>query len=314
MVDFFDNLYSSVINKNKFLFKIKFYSFLRFSIRILANLIIPIYFLSTHKNNRYALKKTNRSTERIIVSLTTFPLRISKVWLVVESILRQSHQPDKIILWLSKEQFATLEMLPARLLKMQDRGLEVRLCEGDLRSHKKYYYSFKEYANDVIVTVDDDILYPTDMIESLMNSHKQNPLSVVCRYAFRMCYKNNKLMKYNSWSQLYNYVPPSYETFFGSGGGTLFPPNSLHCEVLNKNVFSTICFLADDIWLNAMVRLNNVNIVKVNCSNTLLPVINKNNTTLYSVNVGENQNDKQLQNVSAYCLVKYNTDPFLNRN
>lgn len=308
MVDFFDNLYFSVIDKNKFLLRIKFYSFLRFSIRILANLIIPIYFLSTHKNNRYALKNSNKSTGRIIVSLTTFPLRISKVWLVVESILRQSHQPDKIILWLSKEQFATLEMLPSRLLKMQDRGLEVRLCEGDLRSHKKYFYSFKEYANDIIVTVDDDVIYNSKIISELYNTYLLHPNAVCCNLAVDILVEDKIVLPYIEWKYTKSILTPSYSLLPIGVGGVLYPPKLLCKDVLNVELFKENCFLADDIWLNVMCRMNNTPVVKTKLNSFFLPVFYVNNVALNSINDTLGRNDIQLANVRNYYLVNYKYD------
>ena len=44
---------------------------------------------------------TNRKP-KIIVSLTSIPSRIHLTHLVIESILRQTVLPDKIVLWLSK--------------------------------------------------------------------------------------------------------------------------------------------------------------------------------------------------------------------
>lgn len=46
-----------------------------------------------------------KSGEEIIVSLTTFPARISTVWITIETIFRQEVMPDRIVLWLAKEQF-----------------------------------------------------------------------------------------------------------------------------------------------------------------------------------------------------------------
>ena len=60
---------------------------------------------------RHLLKKgrnklhPRQSGEEVIVSLTTFPARISTVWITIETIFRQEVMPDRIVLWLAKEQF-----------------------------------------------------------------------------------------------------------------------------------------------------------------------------------------------------------------
>jgi hypothetical protein len=61
MIDFFDKLYSSIISKNAFLDKIRFYSLLRVVIRTTANIILPVYFKLTSNNPHYALKPTEKT-------------------------------------------------------------------------------------------------------------------------------------------------------------------------------------------------------------------------------------------------------------
>src|SRR5690554_3260312 len=117
MINLFNNLYSSIKNKNSFLSKIRFYSLLRVIVRQTANIVLPVYFQLT--KGEYSIPKENQTIEDgLIVSFTSFPARIKKVHLVVESILRQTVLPHRIILWLSKEQFPTEKSLPKKLLEL----------------------------------------------------------------------------------------------------------------------------------------------------------------------------------------------------
>ena len=90
------------------------------------------------------------------------------MWHVVECMFRQSYQPKKIILWLSQEQFPNEEDIPMSLRKRVNNIFQIRMVSGDIRSHKKYYYVVKEYPNSLILLIDDDLYYPTDMIEQLV--------------------------------------------------------------------------------------------------------------------------------------------------
>jgi hypothetical protein len=225
--------------------------------------------------------------------------------------LRQSKKPDQILLWLSKNQFPSLECLPTNLLKLRKRGLQIELKEDDLRSHKKYYYFLQKFPNDIMITVDDDIFYPTNAIATLVNGHNKFPDAVVARYGFKIKVKNNQIEPYRTWQTNYNHCFPEYSLFFGSGGGVLFPVGSLSKEALNKDVFLNICLNADDVWLNSICRINKRKIYKVTdleCS--ILPIINKNNITLASKNLFENQNDKQISDVREYFISTKNIDPF----
>ena len=82
-----------------------------------------------HPSNRYGLNRKPRK-QRVIVSFTSYPKRIGDVWLVVETLLRQSMKPDAVILWLAESQFpGRLDDLPKRLVAQQERGLTIRFCD-----------------------------------------------------------------------------------------------------------------------------------------------------------------------------------------
>jgi hypothetical protein len=310
IVDLFDKLYNHIADRNKFLTKVRFYSIQRFSVRVIANLFIPLYYKLTKNNKSAKLSDTDSHVPVLIVSLTTFPARIKRVWIVIESILRQTHKPDRIILWLSKEQFGSMSELPKNLLDLCNRGLEIRFCDQDYKSHKKYYYALKEYPEDIMVTFDDDIIYPTFLIAQLVSLHKKYPESVCCHRGLVIKTNKNKILPYIEWPALKKDVGTSYRIFQTSGGGTLFPPHSLHNEVLNYEVFTKFCFYADDIWLNIMCYLNDVTIVTSDFHSDYLPVINLKNQMLSSINVDLFENDKQLENVRNYYIEKAGIDAF----
>ena len=121
---------------------------------VAANALYPIYCAWSPLP-----KQRTTQGERMVVSLTTFPLRIGKVHLTIQSILRQSRPADRILLWLSKEEFPEEAQLPANLLRLKEKGLDIRFCDN-IRSFKKVFYTAQEFENDVIVTADDDALYP----------------------------------------------------------------------------------------------------------------------------------------------------------
>jgi len=312
MIDFFDRIYTKIENKNQFLTKIKYYGLLRFLIKITVNGLVPILFLLTKNNKKhYLLKTETKESPLVIVSLTSFPARIKRVWLVVETILRQTHKPDKIILWLSKEQFPALEILPPRLLDQQKRGLEIRLVDGDLKSHKKYYYTLHEFPDDIMITIDDDIFYRSKMIEDLYEYSCRFTKNVIAQYCKQMKWKENRLSPHITWPIKYEEIINSDNLFFGSGGGTLFPPHSFYPYVLNEELFISLTPTADDVWLNTMCKLNQTKVTQTIYHTDRLPVLNKEKMSLASVNNGRSQNDIQLNAVREYFIKKKSVDPYL---
>lgn len=247
----------------------------------------------------------------VIVSLTSFPARIDNVWQVIECMLHQTVLPKKILLWLSKEQFPSKESVPVSLSSMEDGIFEIRFVEGDIRSHKKWYYAFQEFENEYIFLIDDDFYYPSDIIERTLNAHIIHPDTIICNYGRKPLYNSDgSLQPYNRWRAYH--TENDTDVFFGSGGGTLINPSWLHKDVMNIDLCLTLTPIADDIWLNAMCNFAGLKKHLLSYG-SYLPVTNKNSSTLCSVNVEQNMNDVQLNDVISYYKNKFNLNPF-NRN
>lgn len=310
MINVFDKLYSSIKDKNLFLSRMRVYSLFRFLIRLTSNIILPIYLYLTQFGENNKLKKTDKVKDLIIVSLTSFPARISRLWLTIETILRQTHKPDKIILWLSRNQFSDTNSLPNSLLRLQKRGLEIRFCNEDLRSHKKYFYAIKEFPNDVIITVDDDVFYNSNLIENLIKLYEKFPKCVCCNFCTEIKVLDNKIQPYLKWDNYYISELPDFKIFPVGKGGILYPPTALDSNVINSDIFMAKCVFADDIWLNIMTKMAGNMVVKSNYNSQFLPIMNYKDITLAEINVNEGLNDKQLIDVRNYCINDLGKDPF----
>lgn len=135
----------------------------------------------------------------LIISLTSFPARLKTCFLSIETLLNQSHKPSRVILWLSSAQINEKD-LPKSLLSQQRRGLDIRFVEEDFRSYKKLHYALQEFSDALIITADDDLLYPKDWVKSLYDAYKQTPDCVVCHRAYNMELENaTKVLNYRDW-------------------------------------------------------------------------------------------------------------------
>lgn len=233
----------------------------------------------------------------IIISLTSFPRRINKVWITIITLLQQSLKPQKVILWLSKDQFPTTKVLPEELLKLTKKGLEIRFVEGDMKSHKKYYYAFKEFPDTPILLVDDDIIYHSKMAEELYKHFTSR--KVHFGYGYQMRRDGNcRILQYNDWKHL-SHKSRNKDLFFGSGGGTLMIPSTMYKDCLREDLFIELCPKADDVWLNAMARLSGLVLEKVR-NESGVPVLINQNKRLSESNVGLSENDNQIENINSY--------------
>lgn len=153
LLDTLFNINCSLSSTPAILEKTRINSAIRFGLRRLANGLLPATY-------RRRPGPSLTGTVPVVVSMTSFPARIQKVWIVVETMLRQRQSPEKIVLWLSRDQFpGGHSQLPERLLAQQERGLDIRFVDGDIRSHKKYYYAFAEFPDRHILTDHNGHLY-----------------------------------------------------------------------------------------------------------------------------------------------------------
>lgn len=270
-------------------------------LRLIARNTLPNWLESEEYGN-------NVPKSDIIVSLTSFPARINDVHLVIRCFLRQTVLPQKILLWLSKEQFEGVE-IPENLESLQNDIFEIRFVDGDIRSHKKYFYVLGEFPEDKILLVDDDIFYPSTMIQELLDAYNSYPNYVICRYGSLIKFSGNEPNKFHTWWWEIAEECNNQDFFFGSGGGTLISRNLLYEDIINIDLARQLTPIADDIWLNAMVNLKGTKKYKVKCG-LLLQNEDQQTVRLTSENTGKNLNDVQFKNVIAYYKEKINKNPF----
>lgn len=268
-------------------------------LKYFLNITIPFYYKITKRKKQISPRRYAK--ELVIVSLTTFPARMKTLPIVLESLFRQSVKPDKIILWLADTQYPDKLKTYYDLKSFIDKGLEIKYCD-DLRSHKKYYYSMKENPTAVIVTVDDDVIYPENMLEKLLRTHKIYSNCIVANRAHKMIISKDVVRPYSQWvTRAGNKEKPDLFLCPTGCGGVLYPPECMDMRVFDKDVFMSICKYADDLWLKCMSFLKGTKIVITeNDSPEIIDVIGNKKNGLAKINVEEDYNTSQLNNVTEY--------------
>jgi hypothetical protein len=251
---------------------------------------------------------------QLIISITSFPQRMSDLHFALYSLLTQTLKPDAVVLWLGEEEFPNKEEnLPRSILLLKNNGLTIKWCK-DLSSYTKLIPALKEYPDDIIVTADDDIYYPRNFLKLLYEAYLKEPQYIHCHRAHRITFDKNKNIKdYSKWIKEISNVEPSFCNFLTSGAGVLFPPKSLYKDVLDEELFLKLSPTADDIWFWAMAVLNNtkINVIKNNISklcytNAAREYGLTGEITLAQQNIGGGGNDKQLKNIFNHYPVLQN--------
>lgn len=256
-------------------------------------------FLTVQKHAYETMKALIR--KRLIISLTTYPRRIHAVAQVIESLCVQTRKPSEIVLWLAESQFPEKELeLPEELLRLVARKcLTIRWCD-DLKSHKKYFYAFQEYPDDLVVTVDDDVIYSPTTLDTLYKSYLLYPEAVsTMRGHLILVSEENEMLPYNKWIQETDLCAhkPSMQLFATGVAGILYSPNLFRREFFDKDAIMLCCPLADDLWLKAMQLASDVPVVVAGPRDVLQYIPGTQETALCNVNVKQGQNDVQLRQI-----------------
>ena len=105
----------------------------------------------------------------VVVSITSWVERIVYVKKIIESIMDNTIQPDRVYLYVSKSEFVNIE-LPKDLVAYfeSDERLIINWVEGENTKTMKKVFPILQYLDDddIIITADDDIIFPNDLIES----------------------------------------------------------------------------------------------------------------------------------------------------
>ena len=189
--------------------------------------------------------------QKIIVSLTSFPAAIPYAVEAIRSVLNGSLLPDKIVLYLDAQKFPG-EVLPPALekLKAESPILEVRFDPAEIRSYKKLLPALRDFPNDVIVTIDDDIRYHPNMLRDLVRLHKRLPNVIIAHRVRKIKFNTpyRKWRKYKWYDFIFKKYHLSHLAMQTGVGGVLYPPHSLDEKMLDPALFMTLAPTNDDVW------------------------------------------------------------------
>ena len=181
---------------------------------------------------------------RIIVSLTSFPERIHCIEETLLSIFKQSIKPDLVVLYLSKEEFN----VPINNL-CNNKSFIIKYVNGNLMSHKKYFYALQEFKDDVVITLDDDMIYHEKTIETLLKFHQKYPTYVIANRTRFIAINDDKVESYYNRPTNSPIDAPSL-LLLGTGVlGILYPPNCFDEFTFNTKLIEENCLTNDDLWL-----------------------------------------------------------------
>lgn len=244
-----------------------------------------------------------KKTVPVIVSLTSIPSRFSILHICIRSILNQSVLPEKIILWLNREQEKNI---PLSLKKLEGDFFEIKFSSLDC-PHLKLVESIKKYPSKTIITSDDDLIYRKQWLEFLYAEHVVNPISIIANQSRIISYNGNgELKPYKQWPTNYDSTLKSELLLPIGSAGALYPPNSLNEKVLDTKLFLKLSPKADDLWFKAMSLLNGTKSLQSSkLTGEPIPIWGSQKVSLKKSNIGQDKNRTQWLALTEYFTLKF---------
>lgn len=206
--------------------------------------------------------------KKLVVTLASYPPRIDAAFIVVENMLtKQTLKPTVVILNLFEGHFPN-RRIPSKFDKLIKLGLSIYWHKTDMKSYNKFLHTYKKFSNDLVVTIDDDLHYPEDLLIHLVEGHNKWPKAVIASATFLMTFNIDGTPKSRrEWiwqeKEMSKNIPNKW-LYFGSGAGTLLVPKWIMTDkfdLLNATRIREEAPTNDEAWLNVARILNDIEVV-----------------------------------------------------
>lgn len=194
----------------------------------------------------------------IIFSVTSYGKRVKNALpYMLYSVINQTVSPKKVIVYLDEKKWNN-NNIPSLLQKLRSIGIEVHYCE-DIKSFTKLIPALKEFPDNPIVTLDDDLYYNPRFIQWITEAYnKSDKKTILGQWGCIPEKKDSAYIPYNEWKDCKYGDEHSPISFFGCRG-CCYPPHIFDDEIFKKEIFLKLCPTADDIWFWAMEERQNIN-------------------------------------------------------
>lgn len=272
--------------------------------------------LSIHEQinnpNSYAQECNNdkKNEKKPLISLTTISSRIDKTHQTIKTILKQTAQIHSINLYISDAPYLIddgINSTDRNLLNIADLGVNIYSVPniGPYRKQIpiiKQLQSGRACPETIIITIDDDVLYPNHIIQTLVDKIDANE-SVIAHRGREITIKDQELIPYMS------FPPPSHDTNIaniGTGKNGIAYRLKHFPKTYEDYVGHILAPTADDIWCKWATSINCIPTTILEPSAAFNPNLDFQQTDandkkglFYKYNVS-GTNDKAMLNIDLY--------------
>ena len=192
-----------------------------------------------------APRAVTQRPERVVVGLTSIPERAALLAPALRGLVDQTCPADRLVLCWPDMSLRTGKPYPAP--PDVPSGVEILRCE-DFGPATKLLPLLEAEPGAVVIAVDDDVIYPDDFIETLLEGHRQHP---------------GAALGFRGWRLQPGLDPRDYDHVFGTAlrspadvdillgtWGYLIPPGALDAVVSEFSGWPEEVRWADDVWIS----------------------------------------------------------------
>lgn len=178
--------------------------------------------------------------------MTSHPPRFAFLPDAIRRLRSQTCQPSLITVNIAKDSIRDLPKLdpppgvPMELFPIDDMGPASKLIPTMTR-----------YPFETVITIDDDVIYRPNLFDALSSHSVRHPGVVISGLARLIPhFPFSRFVPYTAWPFAQSSTSgAANELLLPLGAeGVLYPPHSLHPDVLNVELLRKIAFLTDDLW------------------------------------------------------------------
>lgn len=245
--------------------------------------------------NRISRRKMIDPDSDVVVSATTHGKRIHRVHVAIESVARGTVRPGRYVLWLDDPTLMT--KLPRTLKRLRRRGLDIILVPAGYRVHTKYfpYVESIDHHEKRLVTSEDDIVFPPEWLQTLLDGSDRHPDCVVSYRAHEVTFVGGEIAPYDDWRPCRS-TTPSFRHFGTNVSGQVYPAAFLNFVKGEGTRFQEVAPMNDDIWLHHLAVKSGTRTVQVLPEPQLFPWVPGTQASgLFWTNVLGGENDLQIR-------------------
>lgn len=207
---------------------------------------------------------------RVVGSLTTMPYSYNKLLKSLKSLKNQTLELDEIYLTVPKYAKRIEQKYPpipleikkiVKILNYEDNGPITKIIGSLL---------MEEDPDTIIITFDDDVVYPRELVEFLVNKHIKNPNEAIGTSGLLFKYSHPFWgLVYNQNIQMFRMIGPNIDdrgkyvdSIYGYAGALyvrkFFPDKNNIGEFLKYSRQNEDLYLNDDITISGYLSLKNI--------------------------------------------------------